>query len=64
MRIGTNELVALSEVLDVNATQNAVAARQALGGFAADAVVADVGATEREAKALLAYSRDPVETPR
>ena len=64
LRVGTNEHVALSEVLDVNAAQNAVAARQALGGFAADVVVADVGATEREAMALLAYLRDPVETPR
>jgi hypothetical protein len=30
LRVGTNDRIALSEVLDVNATQNAAAARQAL----------------------------------
>lgn len=64
LRVGTNDRIALSEVLDVNATQNAAAARQALGQFAADVVVADVGSTEREAMELLAFLRDPAATPR
>ncbi len=64
LRVGTRDRIALSEVLTINATQKAEAAREALAEFEADVVVADVGASDIEARALLEYLRDPVKTPR
>ena len=63
LRVGTIDRIALSEVLTVHPTQTADAARQALAEFPADVVVADVGSSDREARALLAYLRDPAATP-
>ena len=64
LRVGTTDRIALSEILTINATQNARDAQRVLGEFDADVVVADVGATEREAMELLAYLRNPAKTPR
>jgi len=64
LRVGTVERLALAEVLDIKATQNAAAALAALTDFAADVVVTDIGTSERETTALLKGLRDPATSPR
>jgi DNA-binding NarL/FixJ family response regulator len=64
LRLGTVERVALAEVLDIKATQDAALALAALADFAADVAVADIGTSDRETTALLKGLRDPDSTPR
>ena len=64
LRVGTIDRIALSEVLAVTATQKADAAQEALRDFAADVVIADIGASDFEAKVLLRHIRNPATTPR
>jgi len=64
LRVGTTDRMALSAVLNVNATQNAADARAALESFDADLVVADISHTDVEALALLRHLRSPATAPR
>ena len=56
--------MALGEVLNIVAVQTAAAALQALSGFHAHVVVANIGTSDRKTRALLASLRDPDATPR
>jgi hypothetical protein len=62
--VGTTDRMALGEVLNIVAVQTAAAALQALSGFHAHVVVANIGTSDRETRALLASLRDPDATPR
>ena len=62
--VGTTDRMALGEVLNIVAVQTAAAALQALSGFHAHVVVANIGTSDRETRALLASLRDPDYTPR
>jgi len=63
IRGGTTDRMALGEVLNIVAVQTA-AALQALSDFHAHMVVANIGTSDRETRALLASLRDPDATPR
>lgn len=64
LRVGTVDRMALAEVLEIKATQDAAAALAALADFAADVAVTDIGTSDRETTALLKGLRDPAASPR
>ena len=64
LRVGTGDRVALAQVFDIRATQNAETAVRTLADFAADVVIAGVGISDRETMALLRILRDPAASPR
>ena len=59
LRVSTSDRIALGEVLNIIAVQTTAAALQVLADFPAHVVVAYIGTSDRETRALLASLRDP-----